>query len=77
MTFLTKNPQTNAQPQRKKSRSVLAAAVIAIAVGLGAVTSIAFLPQAAHAQSATKISPDMINKIESYQIGRASCRERV
>ncbi|MBX2832359.1 MAG: outer membrane lipoprotein carrier protein LolA [Rhodospirillales bacterium] len=66
MTFLTRNPQKNAQTQRKKNRSVLAAAVIAIAVGLGAVTSIAFLPQAAHAQSASKITPDMINKIESY-----------
>ena len=66
MTFLRKNPKTTLHLVGQKSRAVIVASVIATAIGLGAVTSIAFLPQAAHAQSAEKASPEMIARIENY-----------
>ena len=66
MTFSRKNSRAHLQNIGKKSRSLIAASVIASAIGLGTLASVAFLPQAAHAQSADKISPEMISKIENY-----------
>ncbi|MDG4718625.1 MULTISPECIES: LolA family protein [Thalassospira] len=66
MTFTRNNSKATLHHIGRKSRAMIAASVIATAIGLGAVTSVAFLPQAAHAQSADKISPEMIAKIENY-----------
>ena len=66
MTFTRNNSKATLLRIGRKSRAMIAASVIATAIGLGAVTSVAFLPQAAQAQSADKISPEMIAKIENY-----------
>ncbi len=66
MTLFSKNPQSRLKTIGKKGRSFIAAGVIATAIGLGAVGSIAMLPSPAHAQSSEKISPEMIAKIENY-----------
>lgn len=66
MTFTRKNSSATSHRIGHKSRTMIAATVIATAMSLGAVSSIALLPQAAHAQSADKISPEMIAKIENY-----------
>jgi outer membrane lipoprotein-sorting protein len=67
MTFTRKNTKASLKQVGKKSRSAIAAGILATAIGLGAVSSMAFLPQAAHAQSSSsQISPEMISKIENY-----------
>ena len=65
MTFFSKFLQTAFHTFGKKSRSLMAASVLSAAIGLGAITSLTLLPNAAHAQSAD-ISPEMIKKIETY-----------
>ena len=65
MTFFSKFSQTAFHTFGKKSRSLMAASVLSAAIGLGAMTSLTLLPNAAHAQSAD-ISPEMIKKIETY-----------
>jgi hypothetical protein len=72
MTRLTQEPKTRRKfPGMigKKTRVVLAASIIASAIGLGAVTSLTLLPGTAQAQSNTQISPEMIEQIENY-LGR-------
>ncbi|WP_417827340.1 LolA family protein [Thalassospira sp.] len=69
MTLFTKSPQSRLKMIGTKGRSIIAAGVIAAAIGLGAVSSLIFLPSPAHAQSAEKISPAMIEKIENYLAG--------
>ncbi|MCC9621227.1 outer membrane lipoprotein carrier protein LolA [Thalassospira sp. MA62] len=49
-----------------QTRSMIGACVIAAMIGLGTVTSVAVLPGAAQAQSDDVISPEMIDKIETY-----------
>jgi outer membrane lipoprotein-sorting protein len=66
MTHLITKQQSRSKKLGAKGRSVIAAVVIASAIGLGAVTSMAFLPKPVHAQAAEKISPDMIKMIEDY-----------
>lgn len=52
MTFFSKFSQTAFHTFGKKSRSLMAASVLSAAIGLGAITSLTLLPNAAHAQSA-------------------------
>lgn len=66
MTFFSRFQQTAKHASRKKSRSVIAASVLACAIGFGAATSFTMLPRAAHAQSNDQITPAIISKIEGY-----------
>lgn len=69
MTLCTKKSQSRWKIFGKKGRSVIAASVIATAIGLGALSSVALLPAPAHAQASEKISPEMVKKIENYLAG--------
>jgi len=69
MTRLNQEPKTHWKLFGKKGRAVLAASVIASAIGLGALTSLTLLPSTAHAQASDQITPEMIEKIENYLAG--------
>ena len=69
MTLFSKSSQSRLKMITAKGRSIIAAGVIATAIGLGAISSLVFLPSPVHAQSSEEIAPETIEKIENYLAG--------